>query len=162
MELNIPAPDFYTVKVWWPAGPDLWKLSHNVEFKVVDSGGSATFIDTTLNQSVGGNEWVYIGKAFMAPGDSTRLTISCPDRGALADAVYLESDSRFNNGSTVSDSLSLDGFDAIILKKDAPAEGSGENPGISVERFRKPHQNGKFLMFRPSGQTSKDKMKILK
>lgn len=132
-ELEIPEEDYYTLSIWWPAAPDLWMLSTDVSVRVV--AGVDTLLEMTVDQSLGGDEWVEVGRIFAAPEDSARLEIEAPNKAALADAVYIRSDLRFNDGSAVSDSLYLAPYDAVILSN--PAPGSDPGGGKAIQHPRK-------------------------
>ena len=77
--------------------------------------------------------WYSIAKSVeLVPGSAT-LTVSCPGGGGscIADAVLVESEARYNDGSAVGGAgVALGTMDAIILARtDAPAHCGSSSVG---------------------------------
>ena len=81
--------------------------------------------------------WYSIAKSVeLVPGSAT-LTVSCPEGGGscIADAVLLESEARYNDGSAVSGAgVALASMDAIILARtDAPPHCGSSTVGDAMQ-----------------------------
>jgi hypothetical protein len=114
-EVPVPAADTYTISAWWPAAPDASGRDRAVLYEVV-SGGS-TLASATLDQSQGGDEWHAIGQAFLSPADMPYVKMTCGGGApCVADALYVFSEARYNDGSDAS-SVVLQPLDGIILEK---------------------------------------------
>jgi hypothetical protein len=114
--LPIPARDVYTISAWWPAAPQASTWSRNVTYEVWAGGQKVT--SATLDQTVTGDEWHEIAKELtLDPADAPSIKIVCP-AGApcAADALYLYSQSRYNNGQPA-ETVTLQPLDGIVLQQ---------------------------------------------
>ncbi|TFG82338.1 MAG: hypothetical protein E4H20_07875 [Spirochaetales bacterium] len=113
--LGIPEDGTYTIKAWWTAAPDQADWTRSAIYEVVVRGKVVS--SHTLDQSVGGDEWITVGTARLKKGDRPFLRLRNGGTGVLyADAVLVESEARYNDGSAVRE-LTLAPFDGIVLMK---------------------------------------------
>ena len=69
----------------------------------------------TFDQRSGGDQWHAIANVALSPGDGAYIRMSCQgDAPCIADAIYLQSEARYNDGSTVN-VVTLQPMDGIIL-----------------------------------------------
>lgn len=121
-DLQIPSAGKYDLKMWWPAAvPERsgWSSAMTV---TVSTGSTAVIIaPVTLDLTKqGGDVWFPIVKsAQLVRGAS--LTMSCPHGvgTCIADAVLVESEARYNDGSDAA-SVTLGTMDAIVLSRTNP------------------------------------------
>jgi hypothetical protein len=119
-ELMIPAADRYTIDVWWPDAPAASSWSDQVVYEVVDGNG-AVLATTTLSQRTGGDQWQPVASSLaLAPADSAKLRIrSTAAGGFVADAVHVQSASRYNDGSAAP-AVGLAAVDGMVLARTSP------------------------------------------
>jgi hypothetical protein len=112
-ELTIPIEDTYTVSAWFPAAPEAMAWNGAVVYEIVQS--DQVVATATIDQRVNGDRWHIIGEAALAPGAFVRLRCdgSAP---CVADAIYVQSRTRFNDGTPVSE-VTLAGMDGIVLAR---------------------------------------------
>ncbi len=113
--LPVTAADTYTIQAWWPAAPQAAAWNTGALFEVV-AGGKAV-ASATLSQAEGGDEWHTIGTVSLTPSDQPFVRLSCQGPPCAADAVYLRSASRYNDGSQASQ-VTLQPLDGILLERD--------------------------------------------
>lgn len=113
-DLRIPQTDTYTVKAWWPATPGN-TYSPQVRYDLLT--GSTVVASATLDQRARGDEWNLVGSAAIS-----RDTVAWVRAQALtadpwiADAVYVTSASRYNDGQCVTNVV-LQPMDGILLQR---------------------------------------------
>lgn len=114
--IPIAASDAYTISVWYPAAPEASAWTTAATYDLLVNGSPVA--TRTLNQRLNGDTWQVIGTATLSAGStvSLRLTCSAP---CVADAVYVESAARYNDGSAAT-TITLQPFDAIVLVRDLP------------------------------------------
>ena len=113
--LGPPEDGNYTIKVWWTAAPNQADWTHSAIYEVVLRGKVVS--SRTLDQSVGGDEWLTVAKVRLNKEDRPLLRLRNGGSGILyADAVLVESEARYNDGSPVHE-LTLAPFDGIVLMK---------------------------------------------
>ena len=124
-DLQIPVAGKYDLKMWWPAAVPArsgWASAMSVAVATGNTGGDAIAPVTVDLTKQGGDVWLQIAKVVqLAPGAT--LTVACPSGGGscIADAVLVESEARYNDGSDAA-SVRLGTMDAIILAwTDPPA-----------------------------------------
>jgi hypothetical protein len=116
-DLGVDFDDTYTVSVWWAASPDASSWTKAAVFEVV--AGSVVVASRTLDESTGGDGWQLIGTLALKSADKPRVRVHNAGSGTLvADAILLESQARWNDGSAVS-SVTLGAMDAIVLRRGA-------------------------------------------
>ncbi|MBL8165734.1 MAG: hypothetical protein JNJ61_27365 [Anaerolineae bacterium] len=114
-DLQIPAPDSYTITAWWPAAPDAIGWNRAVTYDILGADGQV-LASRTVDQRVDGDMWHLIGEATLTPGASVRL--SCTGNApCLADALHIRSRARYNDGSPVT-AVTLQALDGVILARD--------------------------------------------
>lgn len=115
-DLRIPTPGVYSVSLWWPAAvPARSAWAQAMKVSITGWEGSAS-VDLSTQ---GGDVFFPIAlNVSLAPGAS--LLIECPLGGGecIGDAVLVESQARWNDGSEVGvEGVTLQGLDSIILQK---------------------------------------------
>jgi len=114
-DLGLRADDTYTLSAWWAAAPTATGFSKQAVFEVVSAG--AVVASQTLDQSSGGDAWHKIATVALKAADKPRVRIRNAGTGTLvADALLLESQARWNDGSAAS-SVTLTAMDAIVLRR---------------------------------------------
>jgi hypothetical protein len=114
-DLGLSADDTYTISTWWAAAPAATGWSKQAVFEVVSAG--AVVASQTLDQTTGGDSWHKIATVALKAADKPRVRIRNAGAGTLvADALLLESQARWNDGSAAS-SVTLTAMDAIVLRR---------------------------------------------
>ena len=121
--------------MWWPAAVPArsgWASAMSVTVfsgvprEIADTAGTVS-LTVDLTQE-GGDVWFPIARSVeLWPGNAT-LALSCPSAGGgacIADAVLVESEARYNDGSAVASAgngagLALGAMDAIVLARTEP------------------------------------------
>ena len=115
-KLPIDVKGIYSISAWWPnATYAAQEWSAAVKMTVHQHGKS--IIEATLDQRTGGDQFTpFAHNLELQPGDFVEL--ECPDgsRTCIADAIMLESEERFNDGS-IANRVAIDPFDGIVLAK---------------------------------------------
>jgi hypothetical protein len=113
--LGIRADDTYTLDTWWPAAPDATNWSSAVRYDVIVNG--VVIASATLDQTKNGDQWNRIATVALAKatGATVRIT-NLQAKPAIADAIYVQSTARYNDGSDAP-YVELDAKDAILLLK---------------------------------------------
>jgi hypothetical protein len=118
-DLGLPSDDTYSIDVWWAAAPEAAGWSTRVVFEVVDGGGTVRAA-ATLDQTAGGDEWHRVADVALSRTDAPVLRVRNLGPGAaVADAVYLRSAARYNDGSA-SPTVTLAPMDGIVLRRTPP------------------------------------------
>jgi hypothetical protein len=114
--LPITTRDAYTLSAWWPAAPLASTWSKSVTYEVWAGGQKVSTI--TLDQTAAGDEWHEIAKDILLdPADAPIVKLVCPvGAPCAADALYLYSQSRYNNGQPA-ETVTLQPLDGIILQR---------------------------------------------
>jgi hypothetical protein len=113
--LPISATDTYTVTAWWPATPQATDWNVAARFEIV--AGGQVVDTTTFDQRNDGDEWHEIGAALVAPADAAYVRLVCDGAApCVADALYLRSSARYNDGSTAG-AVTLAPLDGILLQR---------------------------------------------
>jgi hypothetical protein len=114
--LSPPSDDTYTVDVWWAAAPEATGWSDQAVFDVVASDGTV-LASATLDQRTGGDEWHRVAEVALAVADVPVLRVRNAGTGpAIADAVYVRSAARYNDGSAAT-TVTLSPMDGIVLAR---------------------------------------------
>ena len=119
--LALQATDTYTITAWWPAvPPQAAQWNQQVTYEVV--AGDQVIAAKTLDQRSGGDEWHWVATVALSPADKPYVRMRCLGAApCLADALYLRSHARYNDGATVAQ-VTLQPLDGIILARlNAPA-----------------------------------------
>ena len=113
--LGLQSDDTYTISAWWAAAPEATGWTKAAVFEVVAGGNVVA--SKTLDQSGNGDSWHAIATVALKAADAPRVRVRNAGNGTLvADAILLESQARWNDGSAVS-SVTLDPMDAIVLHR---------------------------------------------
>jgi len=136
-DLDIFEPDDYDFHVWWAAAPEIAELSGSVSVALY--AGTELLFDTTIDQTTGGDGWVFVGSAFLDSFQENSLVISSGDGPCIADGIFIESTARYNDGSEADSLVTLDPFDCVILKKATP--NGNTDPPIHVRPAKKKLRN---------------------
>ena len=70
----------------------------------------------TLSQTTGGDEWHLIGAVPLSPSANAYVRLRCQGVPCIADALYLQSRARYNDGSLAS-TVTLQPLDGIVLQR---------------------------------------------
>ncbi len=112
--IPITATDTYTLSVWYPAATEAGSWTTSATYNLLVNGSPVA--TRTLNQRTAGDTWQTIGSAPLAAGASVVLRLTCA-APCVADAVYVESAARYNDGSPAT-TVTLQPYDAIVLVRD--------------------------------------------
>jgi len=116
-QLPIEADDTYTLAVWWPAAPTASDWAHSATYEIV--AGGVVVASTNLDQTLAGDQWHEIATVRLAPANLPYVRLTAPTGPCVADAVWLRSQARFNNGQPAP-SVWLQPMDGILLQRDTP------------------------------------------
>ena len=129
--LNIPQPDTYTIKAWYPAGPDANRRSRSVRYEVV-TDQSSVVASRNLNQTTAGDQWHLIAEVALTPDDAPFVRLTCTEpRPTIADALYVTSAGRYNDGSPAS-TVTLQPMDGIVLESTGTHNGTNSTEGFET------------------------------
>ena len=113
--LTIPGKDVYSIDAWWPAAPAAKGWSTAARYEIWINGKKVA--TKKLDQSVGGDVWHRLAKLRLPAGKHTVVRLVCAGkRPCVADALYLRSKARYNDGS-VAKTVVLAPMDAIVLRR---------------------------------------------
>ncbi len=118
--LNIPADGQYTIQVWLPAAPGSIGFTNQAVYNLIS--GESVVGSVTLDQTTAGagDGWHLLGTADLTVAGAPVLQLENAGSGSLvADAVYLTSAARYNDGSPAP-SVTLAPFDGILLQRQQP------------------------------------------
>lgn len=146
-DLNVPADGQYTIQVWLPAAPGASGWTKNAIYEVVSNG--ATVATYTLDQTTAaaGDGWHTIATVSLTAAGAPFLRVHNAGSGPLlADAVYVTSTARFNDGSSVSQ-ITLGPYDGILLQRQnpIPAPVSRVNSVVNAASFQPAIASGGFV-----------------
>ncbi|MFN8595742.1 MAG: carbohydrate binding domain-containing protein, partial [Anaerolineae bacterium] len=113
--LPISTTDMYTITAWWPAAPEATTWNQSAIYEVVANG--QVVASATLNQTTGGDEWHTIGVVSLSPLAKAYVRLRCQGAPCIADAIYLRSWARYNDGS-LAPSVTLQPLDGIVLQRE--------------------------------------------
>lgn len=114
-QLNILAADTYTISAWWPAAPEAGSWSSSVTYQIV--AGDQILATQTFDQRQGGDSWHPIGTVALTPEQQPTVRLICAGGAAcVADALYVTSRSRYNDGAIV-ESVTLQPMDGVLLAR---------------------------------------------
>jgi hypothetical protein len=116
-QLPIEIDDTYTISAWWPAAPAATNWTPQALYEVV-TGGRVVAV-ANLDQRVAGDEWHTLATVELSATNATYVRLTAPDGVCVADALYLRSASRYNNGQPA-EVLRLQPMDGIVLARDQP------------------------------------------
>jgi len=115
-KLKIPADGQYTVQVWLPAAPGAATWTKNAIYEVM--AGENVLASATIDQTSAsaGDALHQVATLNLKAGDAPFLRVRNGGSGALiADAVYVTSTARYNDGSPVQQ-VTVGAFDSILLQ----------------------------------------------
>lgn len=117
-DLKVPMAGTFNVSMWWPAAVPARTSWATAMRLTINPGGVSVSVDLTTQ---GGDQWFLIASGVSLSPSST-LQVDCPAGGqsCIADAVLVESDARYNDGSAA-EQVSLQPLDGIILQKTSGA-----------------------------------------
>jgi hypothetical protein len=113
--LPVSMTDVYTITAWWPAAPEASTWNQNAVYEVVANG--QVVASATLNQTTGGDEWHLIGAVSLSPSSNAYVRLRCQGAPCIADALYLRSQARYNDGS-LAPTVTLQPLDGIVLQRE--------------------------------------------
>ena len=116
-QLPITADDTYTISAWWPAAPQASNWTSQATYEIVS--GSTVLVSTNSDQRTGGDQWHDLGTVPLLATNAAYVRLIAASGVCVADALYMRSASRFNNGQPAS-SIYLQPMDGIILQRDQP------------------------------------------
>ncbi len=115
--LNVPGSGTYTIQAWLPAAPTASTWSKNAIYQVM--AGTSILATGTIDQTTAaaGDGWHTIATVGLNASAAPYVKLSSGDGlPLLADALYLTSVARFNDGSPAS-TVTLQPMDGILLQK---------------------------------------------
>jgi len=114
-DLELRADDTYTIAAWWPAAPPASSWSRRVVYEVV--AGGQVVASATLDQTKGGDEWHEIASVPLTVEGKPLVRLrNREDRPAIADALWVRSKARYNDGSAAPQ-VTLAPLDGILLRR---------------------------------------------
>lgn len=114
-DLTIPANGIYTFKVWLPDAPNRTKRTKSALYEIV--AGGKVIASKKLDQTNSPDSWQTVATVTVKTKDKPQLRLRNEGSGILyADAVYVESKARYNDGSPTRE-VTLEPYDGIILKR---------------------------------------------
>jgi uncharacterized protein (TIGR03437 family) len=119
--LNIPADGQYTIQVWLPAAPGSAGWTKNAIYNIVSGGSIVASAAIDQTTAAAGDGWHTIATVALTAAGAPVLQLLNGGSGSLvADAVYVVSAARFNDGSPAA-SVTLAPYDGILLQRLQPA-----------------------------------------
>lgn len=115
-DLMIPEDGQYTIRVWLPNAPNRSYRTPAAVYEIV--ARRKVIASSIIDQTREPDAWYEVAQVGLRKQDKPQLRISnSADKGLLyADAVYVESAARYNDGSRVN-KIILEPFDGIILRR---------------------------------------------
>ena len=106
-----------SLAAWWPAAPGMNSWTTQAVYEVIENG--KVVATATLDQTKAGDEWHEIAKVRLSQPGSATVRVRGDGKGALiADALYLRSAARYNDGSAARE-VTLEPLDGIVLQRPA-------------------------------------------
>ncbi len=120
--LNIPADGQYAIQVWLPDAPGAAGWTKNATYQIVSGGHVVASASVDQSSATTGDQWHTISSGVtLTTAGSPVLTVSNSGSGPLiADAAYISSAARYNDGSPAS-SVTLAADDGILLQRQKPS-----------------------------------------
>jgi hypothetical protein len=115
--LPVEADDTYTIAAWWPAAPAGTNWTQQARYEIVSDG--VVVAATNLNQRLDGDQWHELATVALAATNPTFVRLTAPAGACVADAIYVRSAARYNNGQTA-DRVRLQPMDGIVLARAQP------------------------------------------
>jgi hypothetical protein len=129
--LNIPQSDTYTIKAWYPAGPEANQRSRSVRYEIVTNEDSV-IASRSLDQRTTGDQWRFIAEVDLRPEDAPFVRLTCADsKLCIADALYVTSAGRYNDGSPAP-TVTLQPMDGIVLESTGTHDDSDSTEGFET------------------------------
>jgi uncharacterized protein (TIGR03437 family) len=116
--LYIPADGQYTIQIWLPNAPGAAGWTKNATYQILSGGNVVASASLDESSATAGDQWHTIASGVrLTAAGSPVLTISNGGSGPLiADAVYITSAARFNDGSAAPQ-VTLATDDGILLQR---------------------------------------------
>ncbi|MBI4670175.1 MAG: carbohydrate binding domain-containing protein [Chloroflexi bacterium] len=114
-KLPLEQADTYTISAWIPAAPQAVNWNPRVTYEIVANGKNVA--SKTIDQTRKGDCWKKIGRAALDPARRPFVRLRCAGKPCVADAIYVQSQARYNDGSAAS-SVTVPPMDGIILQKE--------------------------------------------
>jgi hypothetical protein len=112
---TIPGTNVYSIDAWWPAAPAAKGWNRAARYEIWVKGKKVA--SKKLDQSKGGDRWHRVARLRLPAGKHTVVRLVCAGgRTCAADALYLRSKARYNDGS-VAKRVVLAPMDAIVLRR---------------------------------------------
>ncbi len=115
--LPIEIDDTYTIAAWWPAAPTGTNWTPQALFEVVSGG--VVVAATNLDQRIAGDQWHPLATVPLSVTQPAVVRLSASSGACVADAIYLRSAARYNNGQPA-DQVRLQPMDGIVLRRTQP------------------------------------------
>ena len=115
--LPIELDDTYTIAAWWPAAPAGTNWTAPALYEVVSGG--IVVASTNLDQRVNGDQWHTLATVRLTTTNQAYLRLTAPPGPCVADAIYVRSAARYNNGQPA-DAVRLQPMDGIVLARERP------------------------------------------
>ena len=140
-DLQIHEDDSYTIAAWWPAAPAASSFSRNAVFEVVADGKVAA--SATVDQTREGDQWHTLFTVPLKAADKPFVRIRNGSGTAIADALWVRSAARYNDGSAT-ESVTLEAMDGIILQRSGDHPAIGDGSVVDAAGFRSPITKGSW------------------
>lgn len=116
-QLPIEIDDTYTISAWWPAAPSATNWTHQALYEIL--AGSGVVASTNLDQTAAGDQWHLLATVRLNPTNSASVRLTAPAGACVADALYVRSAARYNNGQPA-DAVRLQPMDGLLLAREKP------------------------------------------
>jgi uncharacterized protein (TIGR03437 family) len=118
--LGVPEDGQYAILVWLPAAPNAATWTQNAIYEVVSGSNVIATASVDQSSASAGDGWHMIATVSLSASGSPFLRVHNGGSGSLlADAVYVTSAARYNDGSSAS-AVTLAPFDGILLQRQQP------------------------------------------
>jgi uncharacterized protein (TIGR03437 family) len=115
--LGVPEDGQYAIQVWLPAAPNANTWTRNAVYEVVSNGAVIASVSLDQTSASAGDGWRSIATVNLTAVGSPFLRVHNGGSGSLiADAVYITSAARYNDGSMASQ-VTLAPFDGILIQR---------------------------------------------
>jgi uncharacterized protein (TIGR03437 family) len=120
-DLQVPADGTYTIQIWLPAAPQKAGWTKNAIYEAMEGANTITSAAVDQSGAAAGDGWHTIATGIkLTSASAPSLRVRNGGSGTLiADAVYIASDARYNDGSAAPQ-VALAPFDGILLQRQTP------------------------------------------
>jgi len=114
-DLGIPEAGTYAIRAWLPEAPNRDERTKEAVYEILVRG--KVVASAAIDQRAAPDSWQEVARLALGPKDKASLRLRNSGGGILyADALYVESEARYNDGGPARE-ITLEPFDGIILRK---------------------------------------------